>query len=37
MSLATTPQLVRLLDRAAPTVLLGMGLMVAAAVALIGA
>jgi hypothetical protein len=37
MSLATTPQLERLLDRAAPTFLLGIGLMVAAAVAMIGA
>jgi len=37
MSLATVPQLERFLDRTAPPVLLGIGLMVAAAVALIGA
>jgi hypothetical protein len=37
MFLATAPRLERFLDRAAPTILLGIGLMVAAAVALIGA
>ena len=36
MSLATLPNFERLFDRAAPAFLLGLGLVVAAAVALIG-
>jgi hypothetical protein len=36
MSLATIPNFERLFDRAAPAFLLGLGLVVAAAVALIG-